>query len=197
MALCILALIFIFEVHPFLAVNQPINAEALVIEGWIPDRDYPRVLAELNRHEYRRIFTTGGSVAWDDAKQFGGTYAGYCARQLYRAGFQTNAVTAVPSNDSGWERTFHSALALQQFFKTNGSGPSSVNIITVGPHARRTRLLFERAFGNKIAVGVISLPRDDYDPGHWWRTSAGVREVVSEAAAYAYCRLIPSGSSDF
>jgi hypothetical protein len=28
----------------------------------------------------------------------------------------------------------------------------------------------------------------DYDPGHWWRSSDGFREVIGEVIAYFYAR---------
>ena len=67
----------------------------------------------------------------------------------------------------------------------------------MGPHARRTRLLFQEAFGSKVAVGVIAVPDDAYDPRHWWRSSEGVRDVVGEAIAYVYARFFfyPAGSN--
>jgi hypothetical protein len=29
----------------------------------------------------------------------------------------------------------------------------------------------------------------NFDPAHWWRSSAGVRTVIGEAIAYLYSRL--------
>jgi hypothetical protein len=65
----------------------------------------------------------------------------------------------------------------------------SINIVTEGAHARRTRLLFEKAFRGEVSVGIIAVPNPDYDGAHWWRYSDGVREVVGEAIAYIYARL--------
>ena len=67
---------------------------------------------------------------------------------------------------------------------------SGIDVVTEDLHARRTRLLFQKAFGDKVTVGVIAVPNPDYDAKHWWRYSAGVKEVVSEAAAYVYARFL-------
>jgi hypothetical protein len=195
-AIVLVGALLVFRVHGFLAVNHPIQADALVVEGWISDRAFKGLIGELQRREYGKVYTTGGPVEWHDSARYGGTYAGYCAMKLQRSGYKTNAIVPVPSNDSDWERTFHSAAALRDYFKTNHCAPAAINVITMGPHARRTRLIFQRALGNDIRVGIISLRRDDYDPEHWWRSSTGVREVVSEAAAYAYCRIVPSAFTD-
>ncbi|MGA2556129.1 MAG: hypothetical protein ABSG04_07630, partial [Verrucomicrobiota bacterium] len=57
-------------------------------------------------------------------------------------------------------------------------------------HARRSRLLFQKACGDDTKVGVIALDDVGYDPTHWWRTSEGVREVVGEGIAYLYARIV-------
>jgi len=67
--------------------------------------------------------------------------------------------------------------------------------MTLGPHARRSRLLFQKAFGKEVKVGVISVEDRDYDPAHWWRSSEGVREVLGEAIAYFYAKFFFSPSS--
>ena len=41
-----------------------------------------------------------------------------------------------------------------------------------------------------VAVGVISVPPDNYDERHWWRYSQGVRVTIDETLAYAYARLL-------
>jgi hypothetical protein len=30
----------------------------------------------------------------------------------------------------------------------------------------------------------------EFDPDHWWKTSAGVRGVIGEGLAYLYARLL-------
>ena len=51
------------------------------------------------------------------------------------------------------------------------------------------RLLFQKALGDGIKVGIIAVPNPDYDPKYWWRYSDGVREVIGESIAYIYARL--------
>jgi len=60
--------------------------------------------------------------------------------------------------------------------------------VTEGTHARRTRLLFKRALGPDVAVGVIAIPSPDFDAKHWWQYSQGVEEVVQEGIGYLYAR---------
>jgi hypothetical protein len=66
---------------------------------------------------------------------------------------------------------------------------SGIDVLTENLHARRTRLLFQKAFGRQVPVGVIAVPNPDYDSKHWWHYSDGVREVIGQAIAYAYARF--------
>jgi hypothetical protein len=61
--------------------------------------------------------------------------------------------------------------------------------LTEDAHARRTRLLYQKAFGKKVAVGIIAVSNPDYNPTQWWRYSDGVREVIGESIAYIYARF--------
>ena len=65
-----------------------------------------------------------------------------------------------------------------------------VNVLTEDVHARRTCLLFQKALGHNVVVGVIAVPNPDYDANHWWRYSEGVKDVVAESVAYIYARLL-------
>jgi uncharacterized SAM-binding protein YcdF (DUF218 family) len=65
-----------------------------------------------------------------------------------------------------------------------------INIVTEDLHARRTRLLFQKAFGKDVQVGIIAVPNVDYPANHWWHYSEGVMDVVNELAAYLYARLL-------
>jgi uncharacterized SAM-binding protein YcdF (DUF218 family) len=88
------------------------------------------------------------------------------------------------------DRTFGSAIALRNWLRAHEMWVQSINVVTENVHARRTRLLFQKALGHDVAVGIISVPNPDYDAQHWWRYSEGVKDVVSETAVYMYARLL-------
>jgi hypothetical protein len=181
----------LWKVHPFLALNRPARAEDLVVEGWIPEYALRQCVDEFQSHPYRRVFTTGGPVnglgspAADDD-----TYAYVAASRLRKLGLEPPVVQMVPAKATGRDRTYTSAVALRTWLTERGISPHSINVVTLGAHARRTRLLYEKAFGDQMTVGVISVQDREYNPERWWRYSEGVREVVSESAAYLYARFI-------
>jgi len=41
-----------------------------------------------------------------------------------------------------------------------------------------------------VEIGILSGRNREYDPQHWWRSSEGVKEVLSEGAAYLYARFL-------
>ena len=117
------------------------------------------------------------------------TSAGVGAGRLKAAGLSPQFVQMVPSRINDRDRTYSAALALHNWFREHHAGVQSINVVTEDVHARRSRLLFQKAFGPGVKVGIISIPNPDYDSIHWWRYSEGVKEIISEGAAYIYARL--------
>lgn len=186
-----LATTFLFGIHPFLAVTDRVPARILVVEGWIPDYALKRSLEEFRTGRYEQLLTTGGpyyksgfDVDKDD------TLAWIAAVRLKRLGGDRDLIWAVPSPLVERDRTYAAAVALKKWFELNRVSTKSINIVTLGAHARRTRVVYQKALGKDFAVGVIAVPDQEYNPERWWRYSEGVREVVSETTAYVYARFI-------
>ena len=112
------------------------------------------------------------------------TSASVGAELLQKAGIQREAIQMVPSHVNGRERTYSSAIALRDWFREHKTLVSSINVLTEGAHARRTRLLYQKAVGRNLTVGIIAVSNPDYNPIQWWRYSDGVREVIGESIAY-------------
>jgi hypothetical protein len=91
------------------------------------------------------------------------------------------------------DRTYHSALAAKRWISEHAPEVMAINVATAGAHARRSRLLYVKAFGPRMKVGVVALRDRTYDPAHWWRSSEGIREVPFETMAYLYARFVFSG----
>ena len=179
------------NIHPFLAVTHRTNADVLVVEGWIQRYAMQKAVEEFKSGRYKRIFTTGGpengSGGYVNDYQ---TSASVGAEILTKKfGIPADVVQMVPSHVIGRDRTYSSAIALRDWFHQHNVRVRSINVVTEGTHARRTRLLFEKALGSNVAVGVIAVPSPDFDARHWWRYSEGVEEVVTEGVAYLYAKF--------
>ena len=139
---------------------------------------------------YQRIFTTGGPVEGSDGYTNDyNTSASVGAEVLKKFGVPDDVVQMVPSRVTARERTYSSAVALRDWFREHNAPVQSINVLTEGAHARRTRLLYQEAFGRSMTVGIIAVSNPDFNPGQWWRYSDGVREVIGESIAYVYARF--------
>jgi hypothetical protein len=105
-------------------------------------------------------------------------------------GMSNETVQAVPAAYVQKDRTYAAAVALQRWLHQHNAMPKAINLISVGAHARRSRLLFEKAFGSGTRIGIIAVEDRSYDPSHWWKSSQGVRSVVDEMIAYGYARFL-------
>lgn len=178
--------------YPFLAITHRVgDADALVVEGWVHDYAIQAAADEFRSGSYKRVFTTGGPVVG-----IGGyindfrTSASVGADLLNNAGVSKEFLQMVPSRTVDRDRTYSSAIALRDWMQEHHVSVKGINIVTENTHARRTRMLFQKALGKAVQVGVIAAPNPDYDNRRWWRYSEGVKDVGSEALAYMYAKLL-------
>jgi uncharacterized SAM-binding protein YcdF (DUF218 family) len=183
--------VFLFRIYPFLAVTHRVDTNILVVEGWIHEYAIRAALKEFQSNHYQRVFTTGGPV--EGAGGYINDYntgASVGADLLRKNGLPNESLQMVPSRVMDHDRTYGSAVALRTWFREHNLPVRGVNVLTEDVHARRTCLLFQKALGHNVAVGVIAVPNPDYDANHWWRYSEGVKDVVAENVAYIYARLL-------
>lgn len=191
LASVLLASFLLVTVHPFLAATHRVDANLLVVEGWVHDYVIRAAAKEFTANAYQRVFSTGGPTTgsggytWD-----ADTSASVGAGQLRAAGVPPTSVQMVPSHIIGRDRTYYSAVALRDWFREHRMDVTSFNIVAESTHSRRTWLLFQKAFGDNVKVGIIAVQNPDYDARRWWRSSDGFRDVVSEAIAYVYARFL-------
>jgi uncharacterized SAM-binding protein YcdF (DUF218 family) len=182
----------------FLAVNDPVPDGVLVVEGWSPDYALEIARSEVQRNPYHKLYVIGGPLEQGAPLAEYKTEAELGAAILRRMGMSNDTVQAVPAAYVRKDRTYAAAEALRDWLRQHGGVPKSINLISVGAHARRSRLLFQEAFGSGTRVGIMAVQDRSYDPRHWWRSSRGVRSVLDEMIAYGYARLIfspPRGPS--
>ncbi|MBX3744460.1 MAG: YdcF family protein [Verrucomicrobiae bacterium] len=177
---------FAHWVHPFLAPHQPVHARFLVVEGWVPDYVVEAAFEEFRQGRYERIFTTGGPLERGSRLLEHGSYPAVAAATLHHLGLPTNAIVAVEAPPADRNRTYTSALSFRDYCLDHGIELSSINLVSLGTHARRSGLCFQRALGPSIQVGLIAVPNREYDPNRWWAFSEGLKSVAGELVALAY-----------
>lgn len=189
--LCIAALSLgiVTNLHSFLSVSSPVQADILVVEGWLPDEALKGAIAEFNSHSYKKLITTGLPLLKGSYLAEYNNFAELAAATLIALGFDQQNLVAVPATDVIKYRTYAGAAALRQWLEKSDLKGKSINVYTLGVHARRSWLIFKQVLA-PIEVGVIAAKPIDYDPKKWWNYSAGVRSVIDETIAYIYARLV-------
>ena len=176
--------------YPFLAPTQPVGGKILLVEGWLPDYALEKAKALFLNDNYKLVVTTGGGFSTDHPLAQYKTLANWTALRLNKQGVPLGKIIPVPVTIiSRKDRTYHKALAVKSKLNEMGLTQASIDVVSFGVHARRTWVLFEKAFPS-VDVGIISIRPNSYDTSRWWSSSAGVRAVISEAIAYLYARFI-------
>jgi hypothetical protein len=189
LSLCLIGFICLHVLYPFLAVNNRIPSNVLVVDGWMPTYDLERAAIEFKQGHYQLVLAVRGVYEFDSS-ELDRPREDYVAGILIRYGIPKNSLKTVLFPGSKRDRTFASALAIKEWFQQRRLSLSDLDLLTVGTHARRSRLLYQMALGDEVNVGIIGLDDPAYDASHWWRSSEGMCAVLSEVVAYLYVRFL-------
>jgi hypothetical protein len=180
----------ILVVHPFLAPTKPVGGDILVVEGWLPDYALEKAKERFQQENYQILVTTGGKIEKGYHLSEYKTWAELTASRLKNLDFPEDKIMIAPVlKKIKRDRTYHSILALQRRLHKEGFNVASIDVVSLGVHARRTWILFEKVFSS-VNVGVVAISPNEYDASRWWLSSAGMRNVISESIAYLYARFI-------
>ena len=175
---------------PFLAVSCPRREGILVVEGWIGVDTLSQVAREYSASHYRSVVVVNAVYDTGDKWMTGRCHGEYLTNVLVQLDIPQERISLVTCDVVRKDRTYHSALAVKAWIQQQKLPADAFDVVTRGAHARRSRLLFEKAFGPDMDIGVIALDEHEYDPVHWWRSSEGVREVLFEGVAYLYVKFL-------
>ncbi len=189
--LLILFLALLLQSNKFLSEHAPVKTKVLVVEGWLPDYALEEAMLIYAKGGYTKIITTGGPLSRGSYLKEYKDYAHLAKATLVAMGMQEESVIAVPAPDVKRERTYHSALALKEWMKQNRFEGRAFNLASLGPHTKRSTMLFNKAFSqNSIAIGSVSIVPQEYEPQKWYASSAGVRTTINELIAFVYVLLL-------
>ena len=183
-------LLLLLQANAFLSLNRPVKSDVLIVEGWLPDYALEEAMLIYKKENYKKIITTGGPL-------FVGSYlieyvdlAHLSQATLLALGMKENEVVAVPAPDVYRDRTFHSALAVKKWMIKNDVQIKKMNLVSLGPHTRRSTNLYQKVFAGEAEVGSIAIESRDYDSDRWYASSEGVRSTINEAIAYVYAVIL-------
>jgi uncharacterized SAM-binding protein YcdF (DUF218 family) len=174
--------------YAFLAPNDPAGANILVVEGWLAPEELDQAIEVFRKGKYERIVTTGGPVAGWPGLSKDTVYAELAAAYLEKHGIRPEQILAVPAPRSAQERTFLSAVMFREAAKKQGMTLGAVDIFSAGPHARRSRLLFQMALGDDVRVGVLAARPESFNADAWWQSSSGVEQMFFQSFGYVWVK---------
>lgn len=167
----------------FLSYHRPTQAHTLIIEGWTPDYVLKQGLKKLRSGDCDLILTTGGPLSRGAPLSEYKTYADLSAATLKALGADPNQIMALPAPYSARDRTRVSALEVQKWL-TRHPEIKALNLMTLGPHARRSYWEFKQVLPQTVKLGAVCIPNEDFDRDTWWTSSEGIKTVVTEGLAY-------------
>lgn len=177
------------------------GAEVLVIEGWVGETALEVGLARLHAGGYRHVVTSGGPIS-----HWPGRWANYAARAgdyLAARGLPPKMTLHVlPAPATAQDRTYASAVWARDGLEAAGIPVTAIDVLSSGAHARRTRKLYQLAFGSDVQVGIIAVAEPGPDGVYlpWWQTSEGVKQTLVEFVGYVWTQCCfwppPRGSHE-
>jgi uncharacterized SAM-binding protein YcdF (DUF218 family) len=181
-----------FRGESFLSATNRLSAEVLVVESWIGTDGIRAAADEYVRGHYKYIVPTGAldSSRWEEAPK---KLALIAQRELLNAGIPQEYILVAPAKFTDSGRTYESALAVKETLQNHGIRPQALNVFTLGPHARRSGLVFSKVNGSTADVGVVGWTPPDYGTEWWWQSSERAKEFVLESIGYAFESLFNSG----
>jgi hypothetical protein len=185
----LLLFLFFYNIHGFLAVTKPVKAEILVVDGFLTGYAYDTIAKLIERDNYKFVIATGVELDYVYTKEDGINNAELSYEVLLTKGIKNCRIEKVPAGKTLQDRTFSSAIALRRWLITNGLDDQSLNLVSLGCHARRSFILFRKAFEGEVNIGVISIKDQSYNSRKWYKFSQGVRIVISETIGYTYNKL--------
>jgi len=178
----------------YLSETQRSPADVLVVEGWIGRAGLRAAFEEFKRGGYQYIVVSGGltSGRWEDQPQ---SYAEMAARELIRLSLPRERLLVATSEKTERYRTFESAVAVWRTLRATAIKPKGLNVFTLGPHARRSEMVFSKVNSDIKNVGVIGWRPVESQKEKWWQSSERSKAFWEESIGYLYEVLLNSGRS--
>ena len=85
------------------------------------------------------------------------SYAQLAGNSLMSLGIDSSQIDIVPGEKVFLNRTLTSALAFRDWLKRTDIEVKGINIVTMGTHAERTFMIYNKILDKKYEIGVISL----------------------------------------
>jgi hypothetical protein len=144
--------------------------------------DHKISIPYLNNSEYDMSELDGKRRIVNNSNSF----AEIARKRLLSMGLDSTKVIAVPGAKVKINRTLTSAFAFRDWLNKSKIDITGINIISLGVHARRTWMTYNKILKEKYAIGIISIP--DYMNDH--SKESKVLKTLRETLGIIYYWLI-------
>ena len=190
--LMITAVIWLYiQGESFFSLTYRLPAEVLVVESWIGKDGIRAAAAEFERGGYQYIETTVSEG--ENRQDHSSNYAEMAKEELIRLGVPKDRIIIAPTESGEHQRTFRSAVAAWRAIQKRGIRSEGINLLTLGNHARRSRLVYAKVYAPATRVGVIAWAPPDYEAEPWWRFGRRTKCFLKEVVGYPFEVLLNSG----
>ena len=181
-------LVYVAKIHDFLAISRPVHSDILVVEGWFPKTSaIPDASDVIRRGHYRSVVCVAidltpirTSRSASDARQ--------TALRLIALGVDARLIWVLDVPNPAFTRTFHCGLAVRDWLHRRDPTATSIDLFSVGIHARKSQIFYQKALGQSVRVGIIAGSESAYPVAHWWRSRHGIYLMVRNTIGYLYAR---------
>jgi len=117
------------------------------------------------------------------------SFAQLARNRLISLGLDSSLIDIIPGKRVRINRTLTSGLAFRDWLKTSDIEVKGINIVTIGTHARRTYMIYNKILDKKYDIGVISLPDYKAHYSRRYKVLKTLREIIE--IVYYWFILIP------
>lgn len=117
------------------------------------------------------------------------SHAEIAANVLLSSGIDSSKVIAITGKEVKINRTLSSALAFRDWLETTDTEVKGINIVTLGIHAGRTRMTYNKILDKKYKIGIISIPDNRENSSGKYKIFKTIRE--SFGLVYYWIILLP------
>ena len=187
--------VFLKGAYPYLAPDsRHPYADVVIVEGWVSDHIVAQAKSEFDEGRCEIICTAGVDLdkgnmllPWKD-------WAIVAAETLKKSGVPEDKILVASAGSQQRHRTYLGfEAAKKKLAVLEIARPLKINVISEGPHGRRSSIVARKIFGDEAIIGMILVEPQAYDPKRWWASSSGTKSILMELVASSYEIFANSG----
>lgn len=161
-------------------------------DAWLGPDGVRAAADEFKLGSYEYIVVTGDRTErrWNQSDD-----SASAEEELISSGIPKERIITAPGSHIAHQRTFESVVAAWKALEARGIRPKILNVFTLGPHARRSRLVYAKVFGPSTQVGAIAFVPPNYELQPWWLSERRTLCLLKEFVGYPFEVLLNSARS--